>query len=109
MASIDWRESSTIQAAFYTAIGGWDTHGTVDISDPVGNLNAALKEFTDEMKDQGAWEDVTVVVLSDFGRTLTSNSQGSDHGRSPRLAVGNQIIVLIVPTAVRPLGNIPSI
>jgi uncharacterized protein (DUF1501 family) len=96
MAPMDWLESCAMQAAFYTAIGGWDTHGTVDISDPVGNMNDALKEFTDEMKDQGAWEDVTIVVLSDFGRTLTSNSQGSDHGRSsPYIYIYIYIYILL--------------
>ena len=32
-----------------------------------------------EMVAQGQWENITVVVVSDFGRTLTTNSQGTDH------------------------------
>ena len=29
---------------------------------------------------QGIWEDVLVVSISDFGRTLSSNGAGTDHG-----------------------------
>ena len=36
-------------------------------------MDSAIKEFKDEMKAQGIWNDVTIVSLSDFGRTLTSN------------------------------------
>ena len=32
------------------------------------------------MQSQGLWDSVTVVTLSDFGRTLTSNGLGTDHG-----------------------------
>ena len=70
----------TERAAFYTSIGGFDTHGTMDISDLMTQLNDGLAAFTAELKDQGLWENVTVVVASEFGRTLSSNSQGSDHG-----------------------------
>jgi cullin-associated NEDD8-dissociated protein 1 len=68
------------RSAFYTALGGWDSHGAVDISTQVGYVNEALEMLTDELKDQGVWDDVAIVCVSDFGRTLTSNSQGTDHG-----------------------------
>ena len=32
------------------------------------------------MKSLGMWDKVTVVVGSEFGRTLTSNGKGTDHG-----------------------------
>jgi cullin-associated NEDD8-dissociated protein 1 len=72
--------SRTERAAFYTSIGGFDTHDTMDISELMSRLNDGLAAFTDELKDQGLWQNVTVVVASEFGRTLSSNSQGSDHG-----------------------------
>ena len=32
------------------------------------------------MKAQGIFEDVAIVTMSDFGRTLTWNGAGTDHG-----------------------------
>ncbi len=37
-------------------------------------MNAALEAFTTELKAQGVWDDVTIVGVSEFGRTLTMNS-----------------------------------
>ena len=68
------------RSAYLTKIGGWDTHADYDISAQVGALNAALTSFVNEMKAQSIWDDVAIVCVSDFGRTLTSNSKGSDHG-----------------------------
>ena len=43
-------------------------------------VNTSLTAFSDEMKAVGLWNNVTVVIVSDFGRTLTANSgDGSDH------------------------------
>jgi cullin-associated NEDD8-dissociated protein 1 len=44
------------------------------------DLNGALTSFVDEMKAQGTWDSTSLVITSDFGRTLTANSgEGSDH------------------------------
>lgn len=44
------------------------------------DFNQALTSFKNEMEAQGLWDNVTVVLTSDFGRTLTANSGfGSDH------------------------------
>lgn len=44
-------------------------------------LNTALTGFSQEMKQLGLWENVTVVIVSDFAHTLTPNfGLGSDHG-----------------------------
>lgn len=44
------------------------------------DLNIVLTSFVAEMKAQGIWNDVALVITSDFGRTLTANSgDGSDH------------------------------
>jgi hypothetical protein len=40
----------------------------------------ALSAFVTEMKVQARWQDVTVVSTSEFGRTITSNGAGTDHG-----------------------------
>ena len=45
------------------------------------DLDNAINSFVTEMKIQGIWDDgITVVGLSEFGRTLTTNTgEGSDH------------------------------
>ena len=52
-----------------------------------GELDAALREFVAEMKLLGLWESVAVQTLSEFGRTMTTNGEGTDHawGRVPML------------------------
>lgn len=44
------------------------------------SLNLAIANFWAEMKAQGVEDQVTVIVGSEFGRTITPNAnQGSDH------------------------------
>jgi cullin-associated NEDD8-dissociated protein 1 len=51
------------------------------LSSKFGELEASFTYLTDELIGQGLWNNVTVVIASDFGRTLTVNSrEGSDHG-----------------------------
>ena len=43
-------------------------------------INSALKGFITSMKASGVWENIVIASSSDFGRTLTANSNaGSDH------------------------------
>ncbi len=66
---------------FFTTFGGWDHHDEVINNQermlPV--LDNALSEFYSSMQDLNLADDVTVLTISDFGRTLTSNGNGSDH------------------------------
>lgn len=65
-------------------LGGWDTHeaqGTTDgeFNALMGILGRGLQAFYTDMQDQ--MDNVTVVVMSEFGRTLVENgSGGTDHG-----------------------------
>lgn len=68
--------------------GGWDHHsGQGDPFDPEGrilplmsDLGASLSAFYDDLGD--AMNEVTVAVISEFGRTFDENgSFGTDHGR----------------------------
>jgi uncharacterized protein (DUF1501 family) len=43
-------------------------------------VSAAMKEFDDAMISMGKDSQVTTFTASDFGRTLASNGDGSDHG-----------------------------
>lgn len=52
----------------------------IELSDHFQSLDIALSDFTLEMQEQDLWNNVTLVITSDFARTLTANSgEGSDH------------------------------
>ena len=68
------------RSAFVTKIKGWDTHGDMSLTSRLDEVNAGLTSFYNEMVAQGLWNDVAVLCISDFGRTLTSNTRGTDHG-----------------------------
>ncbi|MEM1264002.1 MAG: DUF1501 domain-containing protein [Pseudomonadota bacterium] len=67
---------------FFVTVGGWDHHDEV-INNQAMMLPAisqGLGEFRDALVELGVFTDVTTFTTSDFGRTLTSNGRGSDHG-----------------------------
>lgn len=66
---------------FFVQIGGWDHHDELIMShaDKLGQVNSALKYFSDLMDELGTQNCVTTYSLSDFARTLTSNGNGTDH------------------------------
>ena len=65
---------------FLTALGGWDSHNK-DITETgkIAQVDAAVASLEKELINEGVWDDVTVLMISDFGRTLTSNGLGTDH------------------------------
>jgi uncharacterized protein (DUF1501 family) len=67
---------------FFVTVGGWDHHD--DVLDNQANMlpaiSAGLQEFRDALVELGVFDEVTTFTSSDFGRTLTSNGKGSDHG-----------------------------
>jgi uncharacterized protein (DUF1501 family) len=79
---------------FYVSLGGFDNHGDQlkDSNTPAAptlsgmhadllkQVDQALTWFYDWTKAQGISSAVTTHTMSDFGRTLTSNGNGSDHG-----------------------------
>ena len=68
---------------FFVEFGGWDHHDSMKerIALKFQDLNNALENFWSEMKLQNNEDKVVMVATSDFGRTLTPNSnKGSDHG-----------------------------
>ncbi|MGC7986107.1 DUF1501 domain-containing protein, partial [Salmonella enterica] len=48
--------------------------------DLLGKLADALSQFDTDLVAMGMQDQVTTFTASDFGRTLTSNGDGSDHG-----------------------------
>ena len=68
---------------FYVSIGGFDTHNDMEdrLNDRFAELDLSLEYFKDNLQTKGLWENVTIVTISDFGRTLSpNNGEGSDHG-----------------------------
>lgn len=67
---------------FFVKMGGWDTHSNQAERLPVQMraLNEAIAAFQGTLDGLGLAESVTSFTASDFGRTLTSNGNGTDHG-----------------------------
>ena len=67
---------------FFITVGGWDHHDDVldNQAAMLPGISAGLVEFRDALNELGVFDDVTTFTISDFGRTLTSNGKGSDHG-----------------------------
>ena len=79
--------------------GGWDTHTTMGApEDPTGYMSRQVASVATALQafytDLGAARDeVTLVTLSEFGRTIDENgSGGTDHGRgNVMFALGGKI------------------
>jgi uncharacterized protein (DUF1501 family) len=67
---------------FFVQLGGFDTHDTQAkrLSTLLSQLGAAFEYFDQLMVTAGLSNQVTLFTASDFGRTLTANSDGTDHG-----------------------------
>jgi uncharacterized protein (DUF1501 family) len=80
---------------FFCSIGGFDTHGEDQLqrqTELLGTISAAVTAFYNATVELGVANSVTTFTASDFGRTFTSNGQGSDHGwGSHHLVVGGAV------------------
>jgi uncharacterized protein (DUF1501 family) len=67
---------------FYVQLGSFDTHDAQATQHArlLTQLGQALEYFDSQMIALGLGSQVTTFTASDFGRTLTSNSDGTDHG-----------------------------
>merc|ERR1712110_1248715 len=77
------RENRTAERDFFfVSFGGFDAHGEVlnSLEDRFEEMNNALKDFVAELEAQSVFESTVLVTSSDFGRSLTSNGAGTDHG-----------------------------
>ena len=67
---------------FYTSLGGFDTHANqVAVQDPLlSDLSTGIGDFFADLKEHDAAENVLMLVFTEFGRRVTDNGSGSDHG-----------------------------
>ncbi|MEM1114852.1 MAG: DUF1501 domain-containing protein, partial [Pseudomonadota bacterium] len=67
---------------FFVGLGGFDTHSgqANTLPELLSVLDSAVTAFHSEMLRQGLSQNVTLFTASDFGRTLTVNGDGTDHG-----------------------------
>ncbi len=66
---------------YFVAAGGFDAHDAQLLNQPtlLSDVSASLAAFYNATVELGVSSNVTTFTHSDFGRTLTSNGDGSDH------------------------------
>ncbi|MCR6721704.1 MAG: DUF1501 domain-containing protein [Chitinophagaceae bacterium] len=68
---------------YYVSLGSFDTHIYQQMQQQrlFTELNDTIKAFTDDLKNEGRFEDVLLMTFSEFGRRVSQNaSGGTDHG-----------------------------
>jgi len=67
---------------FFVLMGGWDTHSDQleRLPQLMTDLNEAIDTFQTTIDSINLAPSVTSFTASDFGRTLSSNGNGTDHG-----------------------------
>ncbi|MDH3752051.1 MAG: DUF1501 domain-containing protein [Gammaproteobacteria bacterium] len=75
---------------FFVATGGFDSHDDQNQNQPglLANISESIAAFHAATVELDVEDAVTTFTQSDFGRTLTSNGDGTDHAWG-----GNQIVV----------------
>jgi uncharacterized protein (DUF1501 family) len=72
----------TKRQVFMVSLDGFDNHDNLLQNHPIllGKLASAMKSFYDATVELGLEQNITTFTSSEFGRTLTVNTNGSDHG-----------------------------
>jgi uncharacterized protein (DUF1501 family) len=80
---------------FFVNDGGYDTHEdqTLYLPGLMQNVSQSLEGFQQALESIGSDPDVVTFTASEFGRTLTTNGKGSDHGwGSHHLVLGTPVV-----------------
>lgn len=80
---------------YYVSHGGFDTHNQQANSHDrlLAQLDAALKSFFTDLKQQGNDKRVVLMTFSEFGRRVAENaSAGTDHGKASCLFVAGPAV-----------------
>lgn len=104
----------TKRQVFLVGIGGFDHHGgLLEKHGPLlQTVSSAMKAFYDCTVRLGISDKVTAFTGSDFGRTLSSNGDGTDHGWGNHhfivgdAVIGKQFYGYAPPTSVGSTGAI---
>ena len=91
---------------FLVQHGGFDTHGSQLEVHPriLRELSLGLGQFNSALEELGLTENVVTYTTSDFGRTISSNGDGTDHGWG-----GHQMIMGGGINKSELIGNLPSL
>ncbi|MEN1727272.1 MAG: DUF1501 domain-containing protein [Pseudomonadota bacterium] len=79
---------------FFVGFGGFDTHASQLTTHPqlLAALDQAITAFYNATIELGLVDQVTLTTLSEFGRTLSINGDGTDHGwGGHQFAVGGPV------------------
>lgn len=91
---------------YFVGFGDFDTHGDQNNRQPAlfAELSGALGAFDQAMGELGLADQVTAFTMTDFGRTLTSNGDGTDHAWS-----GHQLMLGGAVRGGNIYGTLPSL
>jgi uncharacterized protein (DUF1501 family) len=97
----------TGRQVFFVSLGGFDHHDFLltQHAERLTQLNGAVDAFYRWIVQLGVQDQVTLLTASEFGRTLTSNGDGSDHGWGSHQFVlggsvlGHEVYGTFTPTA----------
>ncbi len=90
---------------FYVGVGGFDTHSrqAIDLPRLQDKFSDAIRSFYLATEEMGIAQDVTLFTMSDFGRGLVANGDGTDHGWG-----NHQYVVGGAVDGGRIIGDVPS-
>jgi uncharacterized protein (DUF1501 family) len=91
---------------FFVSMSGWDTHNgeLATQSGLLQILSKNLNTFWNALGEMGMQNNVTTFTASDFGRSLGSNGDGSDHGWG-----GHALVLGGAVNGGRIYGKMPSL
>lgn len=91
---------------FFVAAGGFDSHDNQNQDQPglLADISESISAFYNATVELGVSDSVTTFTQSDFGRTLTSNGDGTDHAWG-----GNQIILGDAVSGGQLIGRYPEL
>ncbi len=93
---------------FMVSLDGFDVHDAMAVRQPVllKKLSDALGAFDASLQQLGVSDKVTTFTASDFGRTLSLNGDGTDHGwGGHQFVMGGSVLGKAFYGAVPPLST----